>query len=111
MYGDYDELSLGTTPTDENCAQVGQDTYYSNTNIEARAFIAQLKRAFGKPPPSVYFKVVSCPHDFGIYHDVVVRYNNTIQEAVDYAYKCEDETPRNWDAKARKELKEKGYSF
>jgi hypothetical protein len=112
MHRDYDELSLGgTTPWGEICAKVEQDTYYTDGLIEAKVFIDQLKRVFGKPPPSVYFKVVSWPYNLGTFYDVVIHYNNMNQDAIDYASRCEAECPKNWDAKARKELKEKGYSF
>jgi hypothetical protein len=117
MYEDYDEFSLGTTPTDENCARTGKRNcrasakIYANTKIEAGAFIAQLKRTFGEPPLSAFFKFVFCPHVFGMYYDVVIRYDTKDQEAIDYAKRCDAETPKSWDAKARKELKEKGYSL
>jgi hypothetical protein len=112
MHRDYDELSLGgTTPWGEICAKVEQDTYYKDGIIEAEVFIAQLERVFGEPPPSAFFKVISCPHDFGVYFEVAVRYNNTNQDAIDYAFRCEAETPKHWDAEAWKELEEKGYSF
>jgi hypothetical protein len=111
MCKSFNQLSLSTTPLNENCAHVGQDTYYTDCKIEAKVFIAQLKRVFGDPPPSAYFKVVFYPYDFGSYCDVVIRYDTRNQEALDYAYTCEDEIPQNWDAAALKELKEKGYSL
>jgi hypothetical protein len=112
MHRDFDNLSLGgTIPLGEYGAQVSQDTYYSDAKIEAKAFIAQLKRAFGDPPPLVYFKVVSWPYDFGLFYDVVIHYNNTDQKAIDYAHRCEAECPKNWDSIACQELREQGHSL
>jgi hypothetical protein len=111
MYKDFNKIGLGTTPRGEDCAQIGQDNYYVNCKIETRAFIAQLKRVFGEPPPSAFFDVTSCSHDFGVHYNVKLYYDTKNQRALDYAKRCKDETPQNWDAEARKELKEKGYSL
>jgi hypothetical protein len=99
-----DELFLSTTPVDEPCAQVGQQDYHHRTRLEARAFIGQLLRQFGEPPPGAWYKVRACAHDFGTYHELVVRFDEASEEAVAFAYRLEDELPLHWDDQARQEL-------
>jgi len=36
---------------------------------------------------------------------VVCNYEDSIQEAIDYAMRCESECPEYWDEEAKKELK------
>jgi hypothetical protein len=99
-----DELYLAPTPVCEPCAQLGQPDYFAQTRRETRAFLDQLLRHFGEPPAGAWFKVRRCHHEFGTYHDIVVRFDDQVEEAVEFAYRAEDELPLYWDDIARKEL-------
>ena len=98
-----------TVPHDEPCIQMGEPDYHAFSKMEARALINQIKRKIGEPPFETGFKIVSCAHDFGVYHDVVVVYDDEDEESQNYMLKAESALPSKWDKKAIEELKEQGY--
>lgn len=95
-----DYVSIGSTPAGEECAQVGSDNYSHQARIEGKIFIQQLKRQFGEHP-NAYFKLKSFPHDFGSYYEVVVVFNDDNEEACNFAYNVEANTPEFWDDEAK----------
>lgn len=99
-----DYLSIGSTPAAEPCAQLGKDNYAAMARKEGKAFINQLKRVCGEPPAGAYFKLKAFPHDFGTYYEVCVMFSDQDEEAIEYAYKVEAETPEYWDEEAKQEL-------
>lgn len=99
-----DYLTIGATPPGEECAQVGSDGYYERAKKECRAFLNQLKRQFGDEPKGADLRVKGFSHDFGTYYEVVCYYDEESEEAADYAFRLESETPEEWDAAARQEL-------
>jgi hypothetical protein len=92
----YDELDLGTTPTAEDCVQLGEPDYYNKSRAECRRFSKFLTKVFGEPPTTAFFKIKSCPHDFGTYHEVVVKYDDKDPVAAAYAFACENQCPERW---------------
>lgn len=104
-----DFLTLGPTPCEENCAQVGTADYAEKTRIETRAYIAQLLRQFGEPPGLNFFKVKCFPHEFGSYHEVVITFEDTCEDSVAFAYTVENELPGHWDEQALAELRTTDY--
>jgi hypothetical protein len=101
-----DCLDLGSSPSHEDCAQVGSDEYAMRARRECRAYINQLRRLFGEEPDGARFSVKSNPHDFGSYYSVVCYFDGDNQAAADYAYRCEAGTD-TWDAEAIQELSDK----
>lgn len=99
-----DYLSIGPTPSGEECAQVGSDNYTERARKECKAFKEQLIRTFGEPPFGAGFRIKSNPHDFGSYLDVEVYYEEEIEEAIAYAFNVENEVPEFWDDEAKKSL-------
>jgi hypothetical protein len=97
-------LNIGSTPSDEACAQVGSHDYSERSRAECKAFVAQLRRVFGTEPDGAVVTVKSFPHDFGSYREVVCYYDDGLPLSVEYAFKLERETPERWDDEARKEL-------
>jgi hypothetical protein len=63
---------------------------------ETTAFIQLIRDALGKEPPGASLRVKSFPHDFGTYHEVVCFFDEADQEAMEYAYKCEEQAPTDW---------------
>jgi hypothetical protein len=102
MASDY--LTIGSSPAEEECAQVGKEGYGEKAQKECRAFINQLVRQFGEPPYGARFSVKNFPHDFGTYKEVCVIYDENSEEAIAFAFKVEAESPANWDEEAKKEL-------
>jgi hypothetical protein len=96
-------ITLGPTPGNESCAQVGADDYSERVKKESKAYIAQLVRINGEPPPGARFCVKNFQHDFGTYHEVAIEYDNSL-EAIKYALAVDDSTPGEWDEEARKFL-------
>lgn len=91
-------LELGSTPCDEECAQVGSENYAENVKKESQRYIRQLKRQFPEwEVKGVSFGLKSFQHDFGTYHEVVVRFDEMNDEACSYAYHIEDNLPANWE--------------
>jgi hypothetical protein len=100
-----DHLDLGSAPSDEDCAQLGVDEQYeARAKRECRALINQLKRLCGDPPPNARFRIMANPHDFGTYYSVVIDFDPNDEDAVAYAYRCDEESPDQWDLAARFEL-------
>ena len=99
-----DYISIGSTPCEEDCAQVGTDGYYEKALKECRAYIQQLLRELGELPANTYFSVKSFPHNFGTYYEVVCWYDDAVRESVEYAFKAEGECSGVWDEEAKKEL-------
>lgn len=96
-----DSMYLGSTPYEEDCAQVGSDGYMRRARQECRAYIKQLIRTFGEPPAGCSLVIKSSPHDFGSYLAVEAVFDEAGQE---YALRCDNQQPRNWDDQARAEL-------
>ena len=96
----------GTTPPDEDCAQVGSREYdYANrAKREARAYIRLLRRTLGDEPDGASLSVKSHPHDFGTYFTVVCYFEPDDADAADYAARCESKGPSTWDVQAFIEL-------
>lgn len=97
-----DFVTIGSSPVDEACAQVGQDNYSELVRRECRAFVNQLRRQFGPEPEGARIAIKSFPHDFGNYLEVVCWYED--EASAEYAYKLESESPAQWDEEAKKEL-------
>ena len=97
-----DYIELGPTPSGEDCAQLGKANYYEDALKECRAFRHQLVRIFGHPER---FKIKAFQHDFGTYYEVVVKFDDEIEEKMNFAYDVEANVPEYWDDEAKVELK------
>lgn len=99
-----EEIFLGPVPALENCAQVGDPGYSEKARAECKAYLNQLKRKFGEPPMGGSLKMISCPHDFGEYYEVVAFYDERFPDSAEWAFDVEDNLPELWDDEARVEL-------
>lgn len=104
--GDY--LEIGSSPYEEDCAQVGSENYRARALLEYRAYISQLRREFGPEPAGARLRIKANAHDFGTYHEVVCDFDDTLAGSVDYAYRLESDGPARWDNEALAELKKGG---
>lgn len=103
-----DYLTLGPTPCDEKCEQLGDSYNPSRAKLEMIAYIAQLKRQFGTSS-EIYFRVKSFPHDFGTYSEVVVWFDDLSEKSCQEAFEVENNLPAEWDEVAKQFLKENDY--
>lgn len=100
-----DYLNIGPTPCGEDCAQLGQDNFEKQASIEMNAFVNQLYRQFPEAESKgVTFAKKWFNHDFGRYGEVVAIYDDSDEDALNYAIMVENDTPEFWDNEARKEL-------
>lgn len=93
-------IELGSTPCDEQCAQVGCEDYAEKSVEEIKRYIKQLNELlvskFGEMSGLVYISKKSFNHDFGSYSEAVVYYNENDEEAVEMAFWLEENLPANW---------------
>lgn len=99
-----DYVNVGSTPADEECAQVGDTDYGTRSRKECAAYIKQLRRQFGPEPNGAMLSAKTFAHDFGSYREVVCYYNDRIDGAINYAFNIENGAPAEWDREAREEL-------
>jgi hypothetical protein len=64
-----DYVVIGSTPTEEDCAQVGSADYATKARKECARFVAQIQRHYPEPDGG-YLKIKSNPHDFGTSYEV-----------------------------------------
>ena len=100
----FDHLSIGPSPTNERCAQVGEPDYAERSRRECRAYVRQLRRVLGDEPAKASLAVKANPHDFGTYREVVCYFDPSDRAALDYAFRAEELAPAEWDDEARTEL-------
>jgi hypothetical protein len=92
-----DYIDIGSSPADEECAQVGSPDYAQRARSECNRFIDLIRRVMGPEPEGAQLSIKSNPHDFGAYYEVVCYYDTDNEEASKYAYRCEGEAPSTWD--------------
>ncbi len=89
-------FTLGPTPSDENCAYVGEPDYRKRALQECRRFVQVLRDTFGPEPAGARLSTTWFPHDFGEYVEVVCSFDTDLPESVDYAQRCESTAPTTW---------------
>lgn len=98
-----------TCPFDEDCACVGRGDYHKAARLEARVYIAQLIRTYGKPPEGVRLKLANHEHDFGTVYEIKVYFDDAIEEHCEYAENCSEHGCDKWDDISRQELAANNY--
>lgn len=91
-----DYISIGSTPRDEPCAQVGDPEYREKALTECQRFIQLLRQTFGPEPRGAWLTTKWFLHDFGEYLEVVCYFTAEIEASVEYALRCEAEMPTTW---------------
>lgn len=106
-----DYMTLGPTPCEESCAQVGADNYYADSKAECALFKQVLLNKFGKPPLGARFAIKEFPHDFGSYREVTVVYETDVEDATNFAYDVEGDLPAEWPKSVRSILAKGGHMY
>ena len=92
-----EEMAMtSTAPPEEQCVSVGEENYMARARAEAQRYIELIRKKLGPEPVGARLTIKSCPHDLGTYLDVVCVFDDQIDEAVEYAYRCESDGPSNW---------------
>jgi len=89
-------MELGSSPCDENCAQLGSPDYYSRAMEECGRYKKMLEEKFPPKNPANRFGIKGFNHDFGRYYEVVVFFNDRDGESMDFAYNVEANLPQTW---------------
>lgn len=92
-----DYISLGPTPCDEECAQVGDNDYSLKSKEECRKYKQLLLNKFGEPPEGARFLIKNFSHDYGSYSEVVISFDSDNREALSFAIEVENNLPSKWD--------------
>lgn len=104
-------LEMDCTPLDEPCLNVGEDTALQR--IEATVMKSQIERTFDQIPEGFYIKVNRNYHDFGVYYDLQLWFQESMDEeespSETFTYMLESNWPKVWDEIAKEELQSKGY--
>jgi hypothetical protein len=72
-----DYFCIGPTPSNEDCAQVGQPNYREKALEECARFIRLLREKIGPEPEGAWLSVKWFEHDFGPYCEVVCYCNSS----------------------------------
>jgi hypothetical protein len=88
---------IGSSPSEEDCAQVGAPGYREQAVAECTRYIELLRRAIGPEPEGARLAIKWFDHDFGAYCEVVCYFNSENRAAVEYAQRCEDDAPATWE--------------
>ena len=92
MYTNIDYLELGPVPADEDCQQVGMDSYdYHKDIADLRRYKAMLQKRW----PTAHFTIKAFPHEFGTYREIVVYFDDDDEDAI--AYDVEANLPQTWN--------------
>ena len=101
-----DYIDIGSSPSEEDCAQVGSPDYERRARTECARFIELIRKTLGEEPPGAHLAVKSNPHDFGTYYQVVCYFEGSDEEAREYAFRCESEAPARWDTNGSEPAKQ-----
>lgn len=87
--------TFDTTPTNEDCVQVSQDTDYKQTmGEETKRMVKLLEDKF--PDLNGFFDSKWCNHDFGSYQEIRFRFEDTEEGWAEYNL-VEDNWPKTWE--------------
>ena len=90
-------------PYEESLAIVGDPDFTSRNFLECRTFIEQIQREHGAPPKAAFLFIQTETHSFGIFRNVVIRFDPDDPEELAYADAVENGSPR-WDEISLDEL-------
>ena len=98
-----DFLTIGSSPCDEDCLQLGSPEYTAQAaKAECQRYIECIRQHCGDEPLGATLRVKAFGHDFGTYHEVVCYFDDELQESVDYAFHVESYAPEQWDGSGAK---------
>lgn len=102
-------LNIGSSPSEENCVQVGSENYRDMSRLECRLFKEQLQEQF----PDGDFRIKSFPHDFGTYHEVVAYYTAEDEDdpRMQAAFAAEDDAWPKWTPERKAQLPAPAWPF
>ena len=88
---------IGSSPHEEDCAQVGQPDYRRKAIAECQRFIQLIRDTIGPEPEGAELAMKSFDHDFGVYFEVVCWFETDNDAAIAYAQRCDSDAPATWE--------------
>ena len=101
-----DYIELGSSPSGEDCAQLGTPGYYDRMTVE----ISELRRMMERVHPvplgyvSARYGRKAFEHDFGMYYELCAYFDDRDFVSIQWALDAEELVPERWDDKARQAL-------
>lgn len=92
-----DYLNIGSSPAEEDCAQVGSPDYHNKAMAELKRYRDLIRAHCGKEPPGTKLVIKWFPHDFGTYGELVCEYQEGDEVGLSYALHVESNGPCRWD--------------
>lgn len=92
-------IEVGSAPFDEECVYVTDKKPYIREMLhECIRYKSYLEKLFSEQmPDGCEFGIKMFPHDFGSYYEVVIYFDDEIEEQCDFAYMVEDNLPEKWE--------------
>jgi len=90
-------LALGTVPVQEVPARPGDSDYEGRAFAQCQRFIALLRCRLGPEPDGARLAVRRSDQDFDPYLEAVLRFDDGVSAARDYAIRCDRTAPVRWD--------------
>lgn len=91
-------LSIGSTPCNEPCQQLGAPTY---DEVEAKKECARfrdlIRKKLGAEPVGARLVIKGHSHDFGTYYELECQFDPENDHATTYAFLCESKAPQDWE--------------
>lgn len=101
-----DYINIGCVPLYEECTPLGRPGYTEQAKLECNLLKEVILKKMGPPPMGARLVVKGFDHDFGRYYELVCAYNDAYSDAVDYAMRCETQTPAEWPEDIKKMMEE-----
>lgn len=101
-----ERLEIGSSPSDEKCAQVGSDNYKERVIKELTQYKRMCLNLINSQFENIQIdlRTKSFPHDFGSYYELCVYFDPNVEESVEQAFWLEENVPQNWDDEAKTNL-------
>jgi hypothetical protein len=97
-----DYLFIDTTPSEEQCSQVGEEDYHAKARAEAKRMLAQIDKHYPLPNDATmgYTTVAIESHDFGAYFQIKIVFDDECEHSINWAFSIEGDelgALRYWD--------------
>ena len=92
-----DNYEIGSSPNEEECAQVGSDDYLVLAEKELERYKVMLEKRFPQAEEfRCKFIIKWFPHDFGSYGEVCISYNPEDNASNEFMLFVEGNLPAKW---------------
>jgi len=99
-------IELGSSPSGEDCAQLGTPGYYDRMTVEIGELRRMMEQVHPAPDtcPSARYVRKSFQHDFGTYYELCAYFDDRDPVSIQWSFEAERCVPERWDDKARQAL-------